>query len=135
MQQERKAPMRIENDIVIPDQTGTLAVVTGANSGIGFGITRRLAAAGAEVMLAVRNLDKGKAAIKDLLAENPQAKLSLELSEKSTSTICSRSDGILRCAPTPNPSSQPYCLRSSCTSAASSTDGAFSAMLRIRVPR
>jgi NAD(P)-dependent dehydrogenase (short-subunit alcohol dehydrogenase family) len=70
--------VRLENDIIIPDQTGTLAVVTGANSGIGFGVTRRLAAAGAEVILAVRNLDKGKAAISDLLAENPQAKLSLE---------------------------------------------------------
>ena len=53
-------------------------MVTGANSGIGFGVTRRLAAAGAEVILAVRNLDKGKAAISDLLAENPQAKLALE---------------------------------------------------------
>ena len=32
-------------DIVIPDLTGSLAVVTGANSGLGLGITRRLAAA------------------------------------------------------------------------------------------
>jgi len=47
------------------------------NSGIGFGVTRRLAA-GAEVILAVRNLDKGNQAISDLLAENPQARLSLE---------------------------------------------------------
>src|SRR5437762_4043273 len=46
------------------DQPGaTAAVVTGANSGIGFGVTRRLAAAGAEVILAVRNLDKGNQAI------------------------------------------------------------------------
>src|SRR5437879_9404014 len=46
------------NDIDIPDQTGTLAVVTGANSGIGFGVSQRLAAAGAMVILAVRNRDK-----------------------------------------------------------------------------
>jgi NAD(P)-dependent dehydrogenase (short-subunit alcohol dehydrogenase family) len=76
--QERETPMRIEHDIDIPDQTGTLAVITGANSGIGFGITQRLAAAGAEVILAVRNLDKGKRAIRELLAENPTAKLSIE---------------------------------------------------------
>ncbi|MFL5802573.1 MAG: SDR family oxidoreductase [Roseiflexaceae bacterium] len=76
--------MSIENDITIPDQTGTLAVVTGANSGIGFGVTRRLAAASAEVILAVRNLDKGNQAIKDLLAENPRAKLSVELIDLSS---------------------------------------------------
>jgi NAD(P)-dependent dehydrogenase (short-subunit alcohol dehydrogenase family) len=41
-------------------------------------VTRRLAAAGAEVILAVRNLDKGNEAIAKLLAEQPTAKLSLE---------------------------------------------------------
>ncbi len=66
-------------DIDIPDQAGTLAVVTGANSGLGLGITRRLAASGAEVILAVRNADKGRQAMQDLLAENPRARLSIEL--------------------------------------------------------
>jgi NAD(P)-dependent dehydrogenase (short-subunit alcohol dehydrogenase family) len=66
-------------DIVIPDQSGTLAVVTGANSGLGLGITRRLVAAGAEVILAVRNADKGRQAMQDVLAENPRARLSIEL--------------------------------------------------------
>lgn len=66
------------NDIAIPDQAGTLAVVTGANSGIGFGITRRLAAAGAEVIMAVRNPTKGQQAIQQLQAENPGAQLSIE---------------------------------------------------------
>lgn len=70
--------MKNQKDIEILNQTGKLAVVTGANSGIGFGLTRRLATAGAEVILAVRNLDKGKQAIKDLRAENPKARLSLE---------------------------------------------------------
>jgi NAD(P)-dependent dehydrogenase (short-subunit alcohol dehydrogenase family) len=70
--------VRAQKNINIPDQTGTLAVVTGANSGIGFGITRRLAAAGAEVILAVRNLEKGNQAISNLLAEYPGAKLSTE---------------------------------------------------------
>ena len=46
-------------NIDIPDQSGRRAVVTGASDGIGAGIARRLAAAGAEVVLPVRNLDKG----------------------------------------------------------------------------
>jgi NAD(P)-dependent dehydrogenase (short-subunit alcohol dehydrogenase family) len=66
-------------DIDIPDQSGSLAIVTGANSGLGLGITRRLAAAGAEVILAVRNPEKGRQAMQDLLVENPRAKLSIEL--------------------------------------------------------
>jgi NAD(P)-dependent dehydrogenase (short-subunit alcohol dehydrogenase family) len=65
-------------DIEIPGLTGVLAVVTGANSGIGFGLTRRLAAAGAEVILAVRNEEKGRRAMQELLTENPNACLSLE---------------------------------------------------------
>ena len=62
----------------VPDLTGRLAVVTGANSGLGFGLTGRLAAAGAEVVMAVRNLEKGVAARDELLGANPEAKLRLE---------------------------------------------------------
>jgi NAD(P)-dependent dehydrogenase (short-subunit alcohol dehydrogenase family) len=46
----------------IPDQGGRLAIVTGANSGIGFFIARDLARAGAHVILAVRDAGKGVAA-------------------------------------------------------------------------
>jgi NAD(P)-dependent dehydrogenase (short-subunit alcohol dehydrogenase family) len=46
----------------IPDMTGTTAIVTGANSGIGRAAATALAAAGAHVVLAVRNLDKGREA-------------------------------------------------------------------------
>jgi NAD(P)-dependent dehydrogenase (short-subunit alcohol dehydrogenase family) len=46
----------------IPDQTGRTAVITGANTGLGYETARALAAKGARVVLAVRNLDKGKAA-------------------------------------------------------------------------
>src|SRR6266581_1891296 len=66
------------NDIDIPDQTGTLAVVTGANSGIGFGVSQRLAAAGALVILAVRNTDKGNQAAQAIRAASPHAQVVVE---------------------------------------------------------
>src|SRR6201996_7612408 len=46
----------------IPDQTGRTAIVTGSNSGIGRAAAAALAAKGAHVVLAVRNLEKGQAA-------------------------------------------------------------------------
>ncbi|MFZ1992464.1 MAG: oxidoreductase [Solirubrobacteraceae bacterium] len=46
----------------IPDMTGKTVIVTGANSGIGRAAASALAAAGARVVLAVRNTDKGDAA-------------------------------------------------------------------------
>ena len=51
----------------IPDQTGRTAVITGANTGLGYETAAALAAKGANVVLAVRNTDKGKAAA-DLIA-------------------------------------------------------------------
>ncbi|MDH6219002.1 oxidoreductase [Streptomyces pseudovenezuelae] len=46
----------------IPDQTGRTAVVTGANSGLGIATVTALAAAGAHVVLAVRDPKRGEAA-------------------------------------------------------------------------
>jgi NAD(P)-dependent dehydrogenase (short-subunit alcohol dehydrogenase family) len=45
----------------VPRQDGRRFVVTGASSGIGLETARRLAASGAEVVLAVRNIAKGEA--------------------------------------------------------------------------
>ena len=65
-------------DVHVPELSGKLAIVTGANSGLGFGLTGRLTAAGAEVVMAVRNLEKGEAARSELLAANPAARIRLE---------------------------------------------------------
>lgn len=50
----------------IPDQSGRVAVVTGANSGLGLAVSRELARAGARVVMACRNVEKGEAAARSL---------------------------------------------------------------------
>ena len=50
----------------VPDQTGRYAVVTGANSGTGKETAKRLAGAGAEVVLAVRTAAKGEQAAAEI---------------------------------------------------------------------
>jgi NAD(P)-dependent dehydrogenase (short-subunit alcohol dehydrogenase family) len=63
--------------LTLPDLTGRRALVTGASDGIGLGIARRLAAAGAEVILPVRNRTKGESALASIRAQHPTAKVSL----------------------------------------------------------
>ena len=62
----------------IPDQTGRVAVITGANTGLGFETALALAEHGARVVLAVRNLDKGKDAAARITARNPHADVALQ---------------------------------------------------------
>ncbi|HKU43054.1 MAG TPA: oxidoreductase [Polyangiales bacterium] len=59
----------------LPDLTGKIYVITGANSGIGFEAARALARKGAHVVLACRNVDRGQAARAKILAEAPDAQL------------------------------------------------------------
>ncbi|MGW5401480.1 SDR family oxidoreductase [Streptomyces sp. NPDC003952] len=63
--------------ITVPDLSGQRAVVTGASDGIGLGIATRLAAAGADVLLPVRNPAKGERAIARIKQEAPAAKVRL----------------------------------------------------------
>ena len=62
----------------IPDQSGRNAIVTGANSGLGLVTARELARAGASVVMACRNLDKGHAAVEQIRAAVPDAQVQLE---------------------------------------------------------
>ncbi|MFF3439788.1 SDR family oxidoreductase [Streptosporangium sp. NPDC002721] len=59
----------------VPDQSGRFAVVTGANSGTGREAARRLADAGARVVMAVRTVAKGERARAEILARHPHARL------------------------------------------------------------
>ncbi|MFE4608083.1 oxidoreductase [Streptomyces niveus] len=59
----------------IPDQTGRVFVVTGANSGLGLATTRALARRGGHVILAVRDPAKGDRAVAEISAGQPGARL------------------------------------------------------------
>jgi len=61
----------------VPDQSGKLVIVTGANSGTGKEATRRLAAAGARMIMAVRTPAKGEQAAAGIRAEQPGAQLEI----------------------------------------------------------
>ncbi len=57
----------------VPDQAGRTAVITGANSGIGFETARVLAEHGAAVVLACRDAGKAKDAAARIAVTAPQA--------------------------------------------------------------
>lgn len=80
----------------IPDQTGRVAVVTGANGGLGFETARALAANGATVVMAARNLDKAKEAERAILEATPDADLDVRpLDLASLASVKEFSDGVL----------------------------------------
>jgi NAD(P)-dependent dehydrogenase (short-subunit alcohol dehydrogenase family) len=59
----------------IPDQTGRVAIVTGANSGLGLAAARELARAGARVLLACRSVEKGQDAAARIRGAVPNAEI------------------------------------------------------------
>ena len=62
----------------IPSQRGRVAVVTGANSGLGLVTSRELARAGATVVLGCRDAERGAAAVDRIRTEVPDAALDLQ---------------------------------------------------------
>ncbi|BBY36957.1 oxidoreductase [Mycobacterium mantenii] len=80
----------------VPDLRGRFAVVTGANSGLGFGLAKRLSAAGADVVMAIRDRVKGDRAIAEIRREVPQAKLSTrQLDVSSLSSVATLSEELI----------------------------------------
>jgi NAD(P)-dependent dehydrogenase (short-subunit alcohol dehydrogenase family) len=79
----------------IPDQTGRVAIITGANTGLGYETALALAEHGAHVVLAVRNLDKGKDAAARITAKSPNAEVTLqELDLTSLDSICAAAEQL-----------------------------------------
>jgi len=80
----------------IPDQTGRVAVVTGSNTGLGLETAKALAARGARVVLAVRNLEKGKEAAATITAATPGADVTLQELDLSSLESVRTAAGELR---------------------------------------
>ena len=79
----------------IPDQTGRTAVITGANTGLGYETAAALAAKGAHVILAVRNLDKGKEAASRIKAATSGAVVTVqELDLSSLDSVRAAADQL-----------------------------------------
>ncbi|MGH8924775.1 MAG: oxidoreductase [Acidimicrobiia bacterium] len=80
----------------IPDQTGRVAVVTGANGGLGLETARALANKGAQVIMAARNLEKAAVALAGIRTEFPAASAEVcQLDLSSLASIRSFAEQIL----------------------------------------
>jgi NAD(P)-dependent dehydrogenase (short-subunit alcohol dehydrogenase family) len=91
----------------IPSQKGRVAVVTGANTGLGLETASALAEHGAHVVMAVRNLDKGKDAAARIEKSQPGACVVLqELDLSSLDSISCRSGAITCGSPSHRPGDQ-----------------------------
>src|SRR6476661_5272892 len=82
----------------VPDQSGRVAIVTGANSGLGYDTAAVLADKGAHVVLAVRNLDKGGEAADRIKATTPNAVVTLQELDLSSLDSVARATDELRAA-------------------------------------
>lgn len=85
-----------DTDIPLPSLAGRRAVLTGGSDGMGLVIAERLAAAGAEVVLPVRNRAKGDRAARTIRERVPGARLELHDLDLSSLTSVADFAGILR---------------------------------------
>ena len=89
-------PKRMWGHDNIPSQVGRIAVVTGASSGIGIDTARVLGSKGALVVLAVRNLSKGKNVADAIRSNDPSIELQVrELDLTSLDSVASFVDSVL----------------------------------------
>ena len=80
----------------VPDQAGKLVVITGANSGTGREAARRLAGAGAHVVMAVRTVAKGERARDEILAAEPGARLEVRrIDLADLASVAEFADGLI----------------------------------------
>ena len=81
--------------VSVPDLTGRRAVVTGASDGIGLGLATRLAQAGADLVLPVRDPVKGEAAVARIRSVVPGAVITLrDLDLASLDSVAALSDAL-----------------------------------------
>jgi NAD(P)-dependent dehydrogenase (short-subunit alcohol dehydrogenase family) len=83
-------------DVPVPDLSGRRVVLTGGSDGIGLVLARRLAAAGADLVLPVRDRGKGEAAAAGIRARVPRAAVTLhELDLASLGSVAAFAAALL----------------------------------------
>ncbi|GIH26662.1 oxidoreductase [Acrocarpospora phusangensis] len=82
----------------VPGQKGRVAVITGANTGVGFETAKVLAARGASVVLAIRDADRGKQAADRITADVPGADVRVQRLDLASLTSIRAAAGELRAA-------------------------------------
>lgn len=84
----------------IPDQSGRTAIITGATSGLGYETAKALAGAGARVIIASRNVEKGAAVLAEIRAAHPRAEIRFEpLDLASLASVANCAERIAAIAP------------------------------------
>jgi protochlorophyllide reductase len=78
----------------MPDQSGRTALITGANSGLGLETARALAAKGARVLLACRNMEKAEEAERQLTAESRGELIPLQLDLADLNSVHTAADQV-----------------------------------------
>jgi NAD(P)-dependent dehydrogenase (short-subunit alcohol dehydrogenase family) len=83
-------------DVTVPDQSGRLALVTGASGGVGLELAVRLAQAGAELLLPVRDPGRGERAAARIRGAAPAARVDVrELDLAAQASVHALADELL----------------------------------------